>query len=59
MTHSRDNVPGPTQGTGAGSTSDPEPAGTDHDHAGAPETAVDRELARYGLGPKDVDDTDD
>jgi hypothetical protein len=56
MTPNRDDVAGPIQGTRVAGTPDPQPAGTEHDPAGA---AVDRELARYGLGPKDVDDTDD
>lgn len=52
MTHSRNDVAGPTQGTRVAGTPDPQPAGTEHDPAGAAEFSLRLDgVGALSLGP--------
>jgi hypothetical protein len=59
MKSSRDDMPAPTPNTRVDSSSDLSPAKAGDHSPVADGATADAELARYGLGTKDVDDTDD
>ena len=59
MSNSREDVSGPALDTTVDQSSGLPAAHQEHGPARTDATAAGRDLARYGLGPKDVDDTDD